>query len=356
VLLKRRMEKIMSFSLYQRYFDALRENVAVKMGVTDRNDNIVASVEKSIVGSKIKDIDIKYASYPLVCDNVEHYSFFIENNENYDIKTLAGVVLSSLSALKSFDREIDDVEYFYQQVISGNLDNKVWKIQNLNIEDEQFRAVFIVHVSSKHLEMARQIINECAPVREKDCIFINDYDEIVLIRSCKTEPSNNKLISIAQQISVAIMSEIFEQPSIGIGCISDKLGNLEKAYKTALNALEIGFTFENRTKIYSYMNLGISRLISSISVEKCKSFLREIFPNDILSEIDSDTLNTVQRFFDFDLNISLAARELYIHRNTLVYRLDRVQKLTGLDVRKFDDALLFKMAVLIHKHLISNRK
>ena len=346
----------MSIAMYQKYFEALRENLAIKMGVSDISNIVIASNENSLVGLSLNELEFKYTSYPLECDRVDRLSFFIENSEAYDTRTIAGVVLSSLGAMKTFDRDFDDVEYFYQQVISGNLENKSWRTQCLNIEDEVLRVVFVIDVSSKHIEMAKQIVDECAPLREQDCSFINDSDEIVLIRSCKTEPSGNKLMSIAQQISLAIMSEIFEQPSIGIGCVSDRLNNLDKAYKTAKDALEIGYTFENRAKIYSYMNLGISRLISSISVEKCKAFLNEIFPQDILREIDADTMNTIQRFFDFDLNISLAARELYIHRNTLVYRLDRVQKLTGLDVRKFDDALLFKMAMLIQKHLISNRR
>jgi len=346
----------MSISMYQKYFESLKENLAIKLGVADAFNNIIASTENNLVGLHINDVEFKYTSYPLECDKIERFSLFIENDDQYDIRTIAGVVLSSLSAMKNYTREFDDVEYFYQQVISGNLENKSLRAQCLNIEDEQLRVVFVINVSSKHLEIAKEIVQECAPLREQDCSFINDSDEIVLIRSCKTEPSGTKLMNIAQQISLAIMSEIFEQPSIGIGCISDRLNNLEKAYKTAIDALEIGYTFETRTKIYSYMNLGISRLIASISVEKCKAFLNEIFPEDILREIDSDTMNTIQRFFDFDLNISLAARELYIHRNTLVYRLDRVQKLTGLDVRKFDDALLFKMAMLIQKHLISTRR
>lgn len=346
----------MSIAMYQKYFDALRENIALKMGVTDISNTIIASNEIGLIGLNVNELSFDYTSYPLECDKIERFSFFIENSENYDTRTITGVILSSLATFKNFDREFDDVEYFYQQIINGNLENKTWRAQTLNIEDEQLRVVFVVKVSSKHLEMAKQIVEECAPLREQDCVFVSDSDEIVLIRTCKTEPSGNKLINIAQQISLAIMSEIFEQPSIGIGCISNKLNNLDKAYKTAVDALEIGYTFETRTKIYSYMNLGISRLISSISVEKCKAFLNEIFPQDVLREIDADTMNTIQRFFDFDLNISLAARELYIHRNTLVYRLDRVQKLTGLDVRKFDDALLFKMAMLIQKHLISTRR
>jgi carbohydrate diacid regulator len=103
------------------------------------------------------------------------------------------------------------------------------------------------------------------------------------------------------------------------------------------------------------MSLGVSRLVTSVPIEKCKAFLNEVLKEDVLREIDNETMNTVQRFLDCDLNISLAARELYIHRNTLVFRLDKLKSLTGLDVRKFEDAMLLKMAMLIHRYLRTSR-
>ena len=205
------------------------------------------------------------------------------------------------------------------------------------------------------MQDAKEIIKDVAPVREGDYLFTNAANELVFIRTCKSEPSNTKLMNIATQISSGISESLFEQPSIGIGGISEQLADLSKSYKSAISALDVGYIFENRNKIYAHMSLGVSRLVTSVPIEKCKAFLNEVLKEDVLREIDNETMNTVQRFLDCDLNISLAARELYIHRNTLVFRLDKLKSLTGLDVRKFDDAMLLKMAMLIHRYLRTSR-
>ena len=343
----------MSINLYQKYFDSLPVKNHNIMGIYDVTGCIVASNEKDILGKKIKDTSLKYTAFSV--DDATDYTYFIEGDAD-TVEKVAPVVLAALGTFNLFERENEDVEYLYKQIINGNGDNIAYRAQTLGVEDEHIRVVMVINLSSKNVAMAQEIIKEVAPVREGDCLFVNGSDELVFIRRCKTEPTNTKLIGIANQISTGILSELMEQPSIGIGTVSNKLDDLIKSYRAAVSALEIGFIFENKTRIYSYMNLGISRLITSVPVEKCKAFLNEVFKEDVLREFDADTMNTVQRFFDFDLNISLAARELYIHRNTLVYRLNNIQKLTGLDVRKFDDALLFKIAMLIQRYLRTSRK
>ena len=343
----------MSINLYQKYFDAMAMNSHNIMGIYDGSGCIVASNDKSLLGKKIKDAALKYTAFSV--DEDFECTYFIDGDTE-TVEKVAPVVLAALSTFNMFERENEDVEYLYKQIISGQGDNIAYRAQALGVEDEHIRVVMVINISSKYVSMAQEIIKEVAPVRDCDCLFINGADELVFIRKCKTEPTNAKLTSIANQISTGILSELMEQPSIGIGIVSNKLADLTKSYRAAVSALEIGFIFENKSRIYSYMNLGISRLITSVPVEKCKAFLNEVLKEDVLREIDADTMNTVQRFFDYDLNISLAARELYIHRNTLVYRLNNIEKLTGLDVRKFDDALLFKIAMLIQRYLRTSRK
>ncbi len=343
----------MSINLYQKYFDALGNKDKNTMGIYDASGIIIASNNKNILGKKIMDCEIDYTAFSV--PNNTGYSYFIEG-DNSAVEKVAPVVLAALGTFNIFERENEDTEYLFKQIISGRGENIAYRAQSLGIEDDRTRVVFVISLTNKNLAMAHQIISEVAPVRPGDCLFINDTDELVFVRKCKSEPTNAKLMSIANQISTGIMTEIMEQPSIGIGTVVSKLNEVQKSYKAAISALEIGYVFENKTKIYSYMNLGISRLITSVPIEKCKAFLNEVLKEDILREIDADTMNTVQRFFDYDLNISLAARELYIHRNTLVYRLNNVQKLTGLDVRKFDDALLFKIAMLIQRYLRTSRR
>lgn len=343
----------MSVNIFQKYFDAFGSNENNTIGVFDELGYIVASNAKKLLGKKIKTSGIKYTAFSIAGE--PKFTLFIDGPED-DAAKIALPVSAALDTLKEFERENEDKEYLFKQIVNGGGEDTLYRCQSLGIEDEVVRVVFVINVSSKNISLAKQIVEEAAPVRENDCVYIGARNELVFIRKCKTEPSNAKLLSVATQISAALVDEIVEQPSIGIGKAVTNLSELPKSYKTAVSALEIGYVFENKNKIYSYMNLGISRLITSVPIEKCKAFLNEILKEDVLREIDADTMSTVQRFFDYDLNISLAARELYIHRNTLVYRLNNIQKLTGLDVRKFDDALLFKVAMLIQRYLRTGRR
>ncbi len=343
----------MSISLYQKFLDEISSNINDKVGIYNLNGIITACTDKEFIGTKVSSLSFKYDSYSINFDKSDKYTMFVESGTD---KKTAGILLASLKAFKSASREFDDEIYFFQQLINEKLENYAWKAQCLGIEDEKLRVVFVINVSNKNISDAIEVIKAVAPVGSKDCIFSNKAGELIFIRQCKTEPSNSKLVGVATQISTGISNEIMQQPTIGIGSISTKLENLFESYVNAKAALEVGEIFETKSKIYSHMNLGISRLVTSVPINKCKSFLNEILSDEILHELDNDTINTVQKFFDYDLNISLAARELYIHRNTLVYRLDRVQTLTGLDVRKFDDALLFKIALLIQKYLKTSRK
>lgn len=344
----------MSIALYQKYFDLLSSSFDNRIGLYDNHNIVVASNKKNLIGLKLKELDFVYFSFSLSDDASVRFSIFVEGTEEF-AKNTVPAIRAAINALSANSKVLVDSEYFFKQLIRGQLEDAYWKAQSLEIPVELLRTVFVIKLSSKNVPLALKIIREVAPARENDYIFPNEANEIVFIRSFKSEPTSVRLMQIATQISTGIMSELVEQPTIAIGAPSTTLETLSKSYKTAVDALNIGCVFENRNRIYSYMTLGISRLITSAPVEKCKAFLNEVLNENVLKELDEDTMMTVQRFFDYDLNISLTARELYIHRNTLVYRLDRIQDLTGLDVRKFDDALLFKIAMLIQKYLRASR-
>ena len=344
----------MSIALYQKYFDMLSTSYENKIGLYDDHGIVVASNTKNLIGTRLKDVEFTYFSFALSDDSSVRFSIFTEGTEEF-AKITVPVIRAAINTLSANSRVLVDSEYFFKQLIKGQLEDAYWKAPCLEIPDELLRTVFVIKLSSKNIPLALKIIREVAPARDNDYVFPNDANEIVFIRHFKSEPTSVKLMQIATQISTGIMSELVEQPTIAIGAPSPNLETLSRSYKTAVDALNIGSVFENRNRIYSYMTLGISRLITSAPVEKCKAFLNEVLSDNVLKELDEDTMSTVQRFFDYDLNISLTARELYIHRNTLVYRLDRIQDLTGLDVRKFDDALLFKIAMLIQKYLRASR-
>ena len=141
---------------------------------------------------------------------------------------------------------------------------------------------------------------------------------------------------------------------VGIGSTAATLRDVAASYREAQVALEIGRVFDAEKEILNYESLGIGRLIYQLPVKLCQMFLDEVFKKDSIDKLDSETLMTIQKFFDNSLNISETSRQLFIHRNTLVYRLDKIQKLTGLDLREFDDAIIFKVAMMVKKYLSAN--
>ena len=140
---------------------------------------------------------------------------------------------------------------------------------------------------------------------------------------------------------------------VGIGTLALHLRDLAKAYKEAQIAIEVGKVFDTERYVINYENLGIGRLIYQLPTTLCEMFLQEVFKKNPIDALDQETLFTIYKFFENNLNVSETARKLFVHRNTLVYRLEKIKKLTGLDLREFDDAITFKVALMVKKYLTS---
>ena len=141
---------------------------------------------------------------------------------------------------------------------------------------------------------------------------------------------------------------------VGIGTNVTGIKDLARSFKEAQIALEVGKVFDTEKTIVCYESLGIARLIYQLPTTLCEMFLREVFSKGSIESLDQETLFTIQRFFENNLNVSETSRKLFVHRNTLVYRLEKIKKLTGLDLREFEDAIVFKVALMVKKYLTSN--
>ena len=150
---------------------------------------------------------------------------------------------------------------------------------------------------------------------------------------------------IAKTITDTLSAEAMMKVRVAYGTVVEELKDVSKSYKEAAMALDVGRIFYSERTILAYNELGIGRLIHQLPVSLCEMFLQEVFNGDAFEQFDEETLVTVYKFFD------KTARQLYIHRNTLVYRLEKIQKSTGLDVRVFDDALTFKIAMMVASHI-----
>ena len=167
------------------------------------------------------------------------------------------------------------------------------------------------------------------------------------------DTTGEELIRVGRTIEERLKSELFVRTTIGIGTISEHLRELADSYKEAQVAIEVGKVFDTEKTVINYENLGIGRLIYQLPTTLCEIFLSEVFRKNSIESLDQETLFTINKFFENSLNVSETSRKLFVHRNTLVYRLEKIKKLTGLDLREFDDAIIFKVALMVKKYLAS---
>ena len=176
----------------------------------------------------------------------------------------------------------------------------------------------------------------------------------MLIKELKEMLKVEAIEQMAHQIYDTVTADLMKPIVVGMSRVAANINELNNSYKEAQIAIEVGKVFSEEKNVLSYDNLGIGRLIYQLPIKLCELFLEEVFKKGDLTTLDEETVLTINKFFENDLNVSETSRQLFVHRNTLVYRLEKIYKLTGLDLRKFDQAIVFKVAMMVHKYLISN--
>ena len=184
-------------------------------------------------------------------------------------------------------------------------------------------------------------------------VRVGERADEALRREIAEELAPEEINQLAAQIETAIKSELGVKTVIGIGSTAYHLRELADRYKEAQVAIEVGKVFDTEKTIINYENLGIGRIIYQLPTTLCEMFLSEVFKKNPIEALDADTLDTINKFFENNLNVSETSRKLYVHRNTLVYRLEKIKKITGLDLREFDHAIVFKVAMMVKKYLDS---
>lgn len=250
--------------------------------------------------------------------------------------------------LVTANRETLDKNHFMQTILLGNMPvaDMYNMAKKLHIEPLR-RLVYVIEVVDKRkdsilLETVKNLFAE----RGRD--FVTELDEyhIILIKDAEKIKSEDDARQLAVTIADNLHAEAMIRVRVGYGNVAGQLPDIAKSYQEAKIALEVGNIFYAENETFSYSRLGIGRLIYQLPIGLCEMFITEIF-GEREWKPDEETLVTIQRFFENNLNISETARQLYIHRNTLVYRLERLQKLIGLDIRVFEDAMTFKIAMMV---------
>ena len=184
-----------------------------------------------------------------------------------------------------------------------------------------------------------------------DYITAVDESSIILIKNVEADSSPEALSEVADTIVAMMNAEAMLNVKVAYGTVVQELKDVSKSYKEAKMALDVGKIFYAEKNVVAYSALGIGRLIYQLPVNLCKIFIDEIFGDVELLDLDEETLTTINKFFENNLNVSETSRQLFVHRNTLVYRIEKLQKSTGLDLRNFDDALTFKIALMVSNYM-----
>ncbi|MEI3220058.1 MAG: helix-turn-helix domain-containing protein [Lachnoclostridium sp.] len=261
--------------------------------------------------------------------------------------------VSQMSNLLQAYRERMDRNRFMQNLILDNLllVDIYNQAKKMKIPVEQRRIVFLIEPKNEGDNLVLETLKGLFATGTKDFVTSVDEGHVILIKALENTDSYEQVNHISRMLVDTLNMEAMVGVRVSYGTIVEELKDVSRSYKEADMALEVGRVFYEERNILGYNELGIGRLIHQLPKSLCEMFLQEVFGGNVMEHFEEEELATVYTFFDNNLNISETARQLYVHRNTLVYRLEKIQKKTGLDVRKFDDALMFKIAMMVESHM-----
>ncbi len=357
----------MSNRLFQGLIHQMRDAMDCIVGVVDSSGTIIACSELSRIGtaneyvtmdlSDSHDVFVRdgYTYKPFGSHIKPDYAVFVEGVDETAAK-YAGIMAITLSSIKQYYDEKYDRNNFIKNVVLDNVlpGDIVVKARELHFNADVTRVVLLVRILSTNDVSAYDVIQNLFPDKTKDFVFNITETDIVLVKEIRPNMDPKDLEKLARSICDTLSGEFYTRVNVGIGTPVVGVKELARSFKEAQTALEVGKVFDTEKTIVSYDNLGIARLIYHLPTTLCETFLQEVFKKNSIESLDHETLFTIQKFFENSLNVSETSRKLFVHRNTLVYRLEKIKKLTGLDLREFDHAIVFKIALMVKKYLSSN--
>ena len=358
----------MSGKIFQNVITQLSNQIDRTYGVVDDKGYVIVSNDVTLVGNKMEEfLKVEFASLdtvtfdggysykPLPYQGLSfEYCAFVEGDDDISGMLCALACAAFTESKISFD-EKHNRSSFIKNIISDNiLPGDVYvRAKELHFSTDDCRVVILVRQINMRELTSVEVISRLFPDKQNDFVIsINDRD-IVVVKMLKDADSIGVAVKTAAKIEKQMKEELGIVTNIGISTIAEHLRELADKYKEAQTAIEVGNIFEADSTILRYDSLGLGRIIYQLPTRLCEMFLNEVFKKDPIDDLDVDTLETIDKFFENNLNVSETSRKLYVHRNTLVYRLEKIKKLTGLDLREFDHAIVFKVALMVKMYLDS---
>ena len=358
----------MSNSVFQSVILQLKDVTDRVFGVIDSEGCVVSCTDVTMLGERWGDAALKVgnASDSVVTFGQKSFKAIVGNSNFFEYavfctgddeiaKGFCQVAYVALNDAKTFYEEKHDRGTFVKNIIMDNiLPGDIYiRAKELHFATDAPRAVFLIRQVG-HSDVATvDVLSSMFPDRLQDFVLSINETDIAVIKQINPNTTAEDLAKIAGGIEETLKNELSIKTVIGIGTVSDHLRELADSYKEAQTAIDVGKVFETEKSIINYERLGIGRLIYQLPTTLCEIFLSEVFKKNSIDSLDQETLFTINKFFENNLNVSETSRKLFVHRNTLVYRLEKIKKLTGLDLRQFDHAIIFKVALMVRKYLSS---
>ena len=339
--------------------------------VISRIDLSVMDLEGNVLAATYPEADEHHASVLSFVDSpadsqvVQGYQFFkifydsqleyilVAKGSSDDVYMVGKMAAFQVQTLLVAYKERFDKDNFIKNLLLDNLllVDIYNRAKKLHIDTEARRVVFLLETDHEKDNSSLESVRTILGSKNGDFITAVDEKSIIVVKEVNEQEDYADMEHIARQILEALEPDKREHAHVAYGTIVEEIKEVSRSYKEARMALDVGKIFFSERDIIAYSSLGIGRLIYQLPIPLCKMFIREIFDGKSPDDFDEETLTTINKFFENSLNVSETSRQLYIHRNTLVYRLDKLQKSTGLDLRVFEDAITFKIALMVVKYM-----
>ena len=360
---EKRGYNMISSQVIQKTLDELRSITRIDLCVMDVDGKVnsttfpiededfgdISSFVESMADSQV----IRGYHFFKIYDGQTVEFILIAKGGNEDTYMIGRVAVAEIQNLIVAYKERFDKSNFIQNLILDNLllVDVYNRAKKLHIPVEAKRVVILVEIRNEKDQDAIEILKNMFISRSNDFITAIDEKNIIIVRNLEESDDYESIEAIARMIVDMLNSEAMAKARVSYGNIIHEIKDVSRSYKEAKMALDVGKIFYVEKNIVGYNNLGIGRLIYQLPMPLCEMFMKEVFGGKLPESLDDETLNTINKFFDNNLNISETSRQLFLHRNSLVYRLEKIQKSTGLDIRVFDDALTFKIALMVSSYM-----
>ena len=350
--------------MFQEFINNMNVAIDNTFGIIDEENNIIACNNLELIGKKINDDEFlsydailqeKYTFKSVVSSENINYTIFVAGNDSLS-DNYASIIAVAFSNIKNYyDDKYNRTRFVKDLILDNILPGDIYiKARELCFDNCATRTVIVVRTREIYDMSLDEALQNIFPDRHKDFIININEKEAAIVKEISDDICQDDVINLAESILATLFEEYNISAAIGIGSAVNNIKSISRSFKEAQMSLEVGKVFENEKRILSYDNLGVARLVYQLPTTLCDVYLSEILKHGTIDMLDKETLFTIQKFFENNLNVSEASRQLYIHRNTLLYRLEKVKKVTGLDLKIFDHAAAFKIALMVNKYLKSN--